>query len=328
MAALKTNFAVGLFMITGIAIATAAVIFVGASNYLRPGRLYATYYDESVQGLSKDSPVKYRGVSIGQVHDIRIAGSTDLVEVLLRIASDWEPGEDIIAQLKSIGITGIMYVELDVRQPHEQGLYPQADYKTDYPVIPTRSSDIAQLMSGLEELVQQLKRTDLQDITLKLLETVDTVNQSVKDARIREMADGLSTIINRANQLLADPRLQNILVSAENAGAHLDQFAQNADTVTNRINRLVAENETDLSAAVDQLRYTLTQAGRLMRNGDRTMNRVEESIARLEKNLTRTITQLESVSRSLNTLADRSASQPSLLFFGAPLPDKKVESYD
>ncbi|MEW6077197.1 MAG: MlaD family protein [Thermodesulfobacteriota bacterium] len=328
MAALKTNFVVGVFMITGIVIATAVIIFVGASTYLRPGKLYSTFYNESIQGLSKDSPVKYRGVSIGQVHDIRIATGTQLVEVLLRIESEWTPDESIVAQLKSIGITGIMYVELDVRQAGENVLYPAPDYKTEYPVIPTKSSDIEQLLTGIKELVQQVKGTDLQGVSVKMRDTINTIDQTIADAQIRRLSEGLDTAIVQANKILTDPRLQRIIASAESAGVQLDRFSGQADAVTARIEKLIAENESDLTLTIQELRSTMEQARLLMENGSRTMNKAGESIARVEDNLVRTINHLESVSQSLKTLTDRSASQPSLLFFAAPLPEKEIESDD
>jgi len=328
MASLKTNFAVGLFMIIGIIIVTAVVIFVGATTYLKTGRLYSTFFDESIQGLSKDSPVKYRGVSIGQVHDIRIAKDTPLVEVLLRVESEWEPDETIIAQLKSIGITGIMYVELDVRQTHETGLYPGPDYKTEHPVIPTRSSDINQLLSGIERLVQQIKTTDFHSVAGDLQKTIGAINQTIEDAQIKKLSAGLDRAITQANLLLADQKLRNIIVSTESASAHLDIFSRKADSVTTSIEKLITDNENDIDEAIGQLRDTLKQANILIKNGTGAMNKAEESISRIEENLIRTINHLECVSEGLKTLTDRSATQPSLLFFAAPPPDKTIEPYD
>jgi hypothetical protein len=70
-----------------------------------------TYFDESVQGLDKDSPVKYRGVSIGRVENINVAPDAALIQVVLKIESGLESGiDDIVARLKSVGITGIMFV--------------------------------------------------------------------------------------------------------------------------------------------------------------------------------------------------------------------------
>ncbi len=65
MAQRKTYFLVGLFVCTGVLIGIAAIIWLGASNYFQKGSMYATYFDESVQGLQVDSIVKYRGSTSG-----------------------------------------------------------------------------------------------------------------------------------------------------------------------------------------------------------------------------------------------------------------------
>ena len=141
MATLKTKFSVGLFLIIGMAVAIVAIIWLGMSNYLEKGRFYVAYFDESVQGLDKDSPVKYRGVHIGRVFHIGVAPDDRLIEVVLKIESDIQPQHEhknIVAQLKSVGITGLMFIELEHRKPGETDLSPSISFKPPYPVVPTR----------------------------------------------------------------------------------------------------------------------------------------------------------------------------------------------
>ena len=73
MASQKTKFALGLFVTCGIGMVFLAVIWLGMSRYFKKGHYYATYFNESVQGLDVDSPVKYRGVSVGRVERIVVA---------------------------------------------------------------------------------------------------------------------------------------------------------------------------------------------------------------------------------------------------------------
>ena len=49
------------------------ILWLGMVQYFQEGRKYVAFFDESVQGLQKDSAVKYRGVDIGRVEDIRVA---------------------------------------------------------------------------------------------------------------------------------------------------------------------------------------------------------------------------------------------------------------
>src|SRR5512137_2817307 len=115
MAKKKHYFIVGLFVLIGLIIGVALIIWLSTSQYLQKGKVYATYFDESVQGLQIDSSVKYRGVDIGIVDKIRVAPDFRHIEIIMKI--NYEGNLDnTIAKLKMAGITGIVYVELDHRK--------------------------------------------------------------------------------------------------------------------------------------------------------------------------------------------------------------------
>ena len=140
MASIKTKFTVGLFVIIGLAIAIVTIIWLGKSHYLEEGQYYIAYFDESVQGLDKDSPVKYRGVSIGRVDNIGVAPDATLIKVILKIESSLnleDHLEEIVAELKSVGITGIMFIELERKKDDEPDLSPEITFSSEYPVIAT-----------------------------------------------------------------------------------------------------------------------------------------------------------------------------------------------
>lgn len=124
MASTKTKFAVGLFVAGGISIALLAIIWLGATRYFEKGQYYVAYFNESVQGLDKDSPVKYRGVTIGRTVTIGVAPDSKLIEVVLKIESGQKLGGDIVAQLKPVGITGSMFIELDQKKRDEPDRSP------------------------------------------------------------------------------------------------------------------------------------------------------------------------------------------------------------
>jgi len=79
MARQSTNLIIGLFVIIGVLLGVVAVIWVGATSYFQKGETYVSYFDESVQGLQVDSAVKFRGVEVGMVKQIRVAPTTTLL---------------------------------------------------------------------------------------------------------------------------------------------------------------------------------------------------------------------------------------------------------
>ena len=319
MASMRTNFIVGLFLIIGIAATAATIIYVGATSYFQKGSLYVTYFDESVQGLNKDSPVKYRGVSIGQVHDIRISKDDRLIEVMLRIDPDWKPGTDTIAQLKSIGITGIMFVELDLKKPGESVLLPTPAHASAYPVIPTRSSDIRELLGSVTEVVEQLKGLDLAAISEGLKETLTAINKTLADAQVKTISNRLDTAILNANRVIS---------SFESAAPGLDAFTFRASQAATRVDDLITTNEKELNDAIANMKAAMTQIREITTTGAAMLGRADTRIDTFESRLLVTIGHLEEISGNLRQLTAKGASQPSQLFFSAPLPEKKIESYD
>ncbi|OGP87692.1 MAG: hypothetical protein A2157_18730 [Deltaproteobacteria bacterium RBG_16_47_11] len=117
MARRTSKFMIGLFVTIGILIGMVAVVWLGASKYFEKGATYVTYFDESVQGLQLDSAVKYRGVEAGRVEKIGVAPDHRLIEVTMNINLRGKIERDHVAQLKAVGITGIVFVELDRKEP-------------------------------------------------------------------------------------------------------------------------------------------------------------------------------------------------------------------
>jgi hypothetical protein len=75
--------------------------------------LYLAIEDESVAGLNLNAPVKYNGVDVGKVREIRLdPGNPERVNLLFAIERGTPIKEDTVAVLKTQGLTGIAYVEL------------------------------------------------------------------------------------------------------------------------------------------------------------------------------------------------------------------------
>src|SRR5512136_1350460 len=138
MARKASKFMIGLFVTVGVSIGLIAVIWIGAFKYFEKGATYVTFFNESVQGLQVDSAVKYRGVEVGNVEKIRVAPDNKLIGVVMKIKLRDDLEKDTVAQLKSAGITGIVYVELDRKMPGAPDLSPPVSFASEYPIIPSK----------------------------------------------------------------------------------------------------------------------------------------------------------------------------------------------
>ncbi|MDI6798043.1 MAG: MlaD family protein, partial [Desulfatibacillaceae bacterium] len=200
MASNRTKFSVGIFLIAGVCLAVAAVIWVGMSGYLEKGKLFSVYFDESVQGMDKDSPVKYRGVNVGRVERLEVAPDGILIEAILKIDPErMDPGlivekdgilikrhdiTGVYAQIKNVGITGLRFVELDRLTPRTDVVGLDLSFKPPYPVIPSRPSEFKQIFDEAEAFFARVRSIDYEGIAGRFRENLDELHAAVTAADV------------------------------------------------------------------------------------------------------------------------------------------------
>lgn len=81
MAAPTNHWKLGLFVVVGFVLVLSTGAVLGARSLRKEVVRYVSYFDESVQGLETGSPIKFRGVTIGNVGWIDVAPDHRHVEV-------------------------------------------------------------------------------------------------------------------------------------------------------------------------------------------------------------------------------------------------------
>ena len=358
MASQRTKFAVGLFVASGIGITLMAIIWLGMSRYLEKGNFYAAYFDESVQGLSKDSPVKYRGVSIGRVESIRVAPDSKLIQVLLKIESDQTLDHSIVAQLKDVGITGSMFVELDHKKESDPDRSPRITFPSEYPIVASKPSELSKLLRGLDDALNHIKTIDLKGISDKLKLTFDNVNLMIADAevkavsvKVRKSLDNIDRMIidtdvkgvstklqaslESAGRILDSKRWDRILVSVDDAAQSLNKLMDKAGSSLGQMDKMlvglegvVADNEEDIKKAVEDLREAMKNANVLLERGVLLIGSADDSFFQLKRQLSVSAQNLEKATDNLNQFLELLGDQPSQLIFGEPPVPRSVEPED
>jgi phospholipid/cholesterol/gamma-HCH transport system substrate-binding protein len=296
--------ALGLFVTVGVILGVAAIIWVGASKYFEKGDRYVTYFNESVQGLQQDSAVKYRGVDVGRVEEIRVAPDNRLIEVIMKIRLKEEVEKNNVAYLRVVGITGIVFIELDRRNPEEEDLSPRLDFASEYPIIPSRPSQLRQIFSGIDEIVEKIKQVDLEGLS-------KSITHSAK----------------AAEDLLAGPRTQKVLANLESISVNLDQTTARFEKITAEGNlegivgetrAALVEARTLIAATRDELKAlrlaeTAEKANRVVDNLSRTSRTTARDVQIMSDNLRR-------ASETLERLVERLEGNPSDLLFSSSPP--------
>ena len=111
----KVNYAaVGLFVIVLVAALVATILWIASGGALQKHYdHYLAIEEESVAGLNLNAAVKFNGVDVGKVHDIRLdPADPNKVTLEFAIERGTPIKTDTVAVLKTQGLTGIAYVEL------------------------------------------------------------------------------------------------------------------------------------------------------------------------------------------------------------------------
>jgi phospholipid/cholesterol/gamma-HCH transport system substrate-binding protein len=279
MAKQSTNLIIGLFVILGVMLGVVAIIWVGATSYFQKGATYVSYFDESVQGLQVDSSVKFRGVDVGRVEAIRVAPDNRLIGVVMKINMRDNLQKNAVAQLKAAGITGIMFVELDLKKPGEPDLSPKIDFPSEYPIIATRPSEIQRLVSGINQIVTKFNMVDAKGISEQLIATTKAMEDFLKGkqmtsimARVDAAAGNLERLTARADKTLNGLQLEQVLADARET---LNGARTMIATVNNQIQAM------QLPAAVDSVRdfsRDLQTTGNYLRQSSETLEMLLQRI--------------------------------------------------
>jgi phospholipid/cholesterol/gamma-HCH transport system substrate-binding protein len=222
----STNYwKLGAFVMSGIALAFAVMIWLGATDWNRKTRTLVTYFDESVQGLEVGSAIKFRGVSVGTVSEISVASDLRHVrvvslvyeDVLRRLGlSDTEGGfqqaqvGDLAPriQLASSGITGVKYLSIDFfdarRFPVEKLPFdPGPGY------LPSTPSTLKSIEEAAVDVGMQLPM-----LTMRASETLLRLANSVED-----IERGLKPLLSD------DGAVVRVLDQYQRTGAQLERAA-------------------------------------------------------------------------------------------------------
>lgn len=326
MQSIRSKFSVGLFVIIGMSIVILFVLWLGMSEYFKGGRKYAAYFDESIQGLSRDAAVKYRGVDVGRVNRIGVAPDGRLVEIILTLEKDLKNPANLVAQIKSVGITGIMFVELERQKPGEKTQAPDIDdFKPEFPVIETRPSDMKRMLTDINEIISNIKQVDMEGISNRLITMIDSMNRTVVEAEIGKISRDLQQLAENANRILNAEQWENFGRSANRSAESLEQLTNELRSVLDRLDKSVATSGREFNKAADQVYKAAENADSLLVEGSRKLDAASVSASDYDRRIAEILEELETATSGLNRLIDQINRQPSRLIHGAPLREKPVE---
>lgn len=304
----NSKFSIGLFIIIGTLICAAVIIWIGASGMFTRGSFYSTYFDESVQGLQVDSAIKYRGVEIGKVQSIRVAPDHRLIEIIMKIDLESILQKRVVATLKTAGITGIVFIELDQIKPDDLSASPKIDFEASYPVIPSRRSGIGRFLDEAGTIMQNVRSIDIKGISDQLKNTSRAIEEFMKGRRINNIMNHLESTSNNLDQTMV--RINKVVAEGK-----VDQLANETMATLSDARKLIGQAKKDLDAL--KLQEKANKTGALLED-------INKKAKVITNELQDTSEHLRVTSENLQKLSESLTKNPSELIFSKPAPPRKV----
>lgn len=262
MSAKSSKFLIGLFVIGGTLLFAAIIIWVGAARILTKGSLYSVYFDESVQGLQVDSAIKYRGVAIGKVQQIKVAPDNRLIEVVMKIDIENDLQKLTIATLKITGITGIVFIELDQLKSGDLANSPKLTFKSRYPVIPSRRSEISRFMADANVIMQNIKDIDFKGLSSQVKNTTKAIEIFVEGKMDRVATETLE-VLSEIHQLIGQAKNEIAALKLQEKADQTDTMLKDIDKKSKAITNALQDTSEHLRVTSENLQ---TLSDNLTRN--------------------------------------------------------------
>jgi paraquat-inducible protein B len=266
---------IGAFVLGAISLLAFGLVVFGGLSWLNASKTYIAYFPGSVKGLRLGAPVDFRGVTIGQVTDIRIRFNAADGSMQIPVLMSFQPNritvvgrEQVIetakdlqelikrglrAQLQTQSIvTGLLSVDLD--------FYPDAPLnlvggQTTYPEVPTIPSTMEAFQQTLGDVTQEIPGL-LKNINLLLTDLSQSFGTSKGD--VQQILDRLASITESINKVTPT----------------LGQTVGTLQTTAATVNDILQSNKEAIGGALQDLQTTLTA---VRRTTDQVNNMVAEN---------------------------------------------------
>lgn len=268
---------VGAFVLLLFVAGMVGAIWFGDVRLDQQVKRYATHFEGSVTGLNVGSQVRYRGVPVGTVSDIRIdSGNVERIVVMLEIDAEVPIKTDMHATLEAQGLTGIGYIQIGGGTMAADDLLP-AQMGGAVPEIPVRQSAIAKVFETAPEIAEQAAL-----IMGRLQAFLSEENEQAFNQIIVNLGKLSDTLGDRA------PEIDRMIVSSANT-------LENVEAVSEDLVPLIEDLRDQTATISDELQTTLATFRGTASGVDGELASLAESLKVTSAQINNTAARLEEI---------------------------------
>lgn len=277
MANKSKYFKMGIFVILSFVILVTFILMLGAKNLFSKTYIVETYFNESVHGLDIGSTVKYRGVAIGNIKEIKFVqeeydlplnderGRYVLIKMSLRSIfgrNQTQGVKEFLEEMKNDGLrvkiapqglTGTAYLEINFVNPNTNPPMSISWEPKNY-YIPSTSSTFTKIGASVDDLIQKLKEAEIEKFVNNLNHLIQSFDKAIADLNVAGLSQSTIALINefrqtnqKLNKILDDPKMQGLPESLYSSLAKMNKSMTKLDNI-------LTGSQNEISITIENLR--------------------------------------------------------------------------
>ena len=300
---------IGAFVLGAMALAVIGITIFGSGKLFRKTSTFVMYFPGSVDGLNVGAPVKFKGVEIGSVTQIRInlgeyRAQDSRIPVFVEIddaratQQGTETNVDYVntlihdrglrAQLQPQSLlTGLLFVQLDFFPDTPIVTVLPAD--SPYREIPTVPTTLAEAQQAITRILAKLEKADIEGML----------------ATGREALEGIRSVVTSPDLRRFEAGLPGTLANVDEAITSFRQLATRLDGETLPLIAGLKQAATQADSTLQEWKGTA-----------KLLNDALEPDSALRNQLTAALDELTGAGRSVRLLADFLERNPSAVVRG------------
>ncbi|MBN1562170.1 MCE family protein [candidate division KSB1 bacterium] len=273
----------GIFIIISIILFVVFLAIIIGMNSFSEKETFLTRF-HYVGGVEKGSAVRYAGLQVGSVVDVRLVDDNyPGAEVVIQVAKETPIRVDSRAFMTTIGIMGSVYIEITAGSADAPLLAPGS-------LIPSENvTGFAQLSGAASSILDEL--TEL------LRGLNDMLNENNKK-RISDMITSLNQIAR-----MIEVNLQGTLVDMSALTAELNSMTLAAKDI-------IVKNDASLTNSVQHLETLLSHSVQALNNLNDVLSEVDRSMFENQQQYNQIMDNLSSMTENLNDFSQTIKERP------------------
>ena len=311
-------------IISGALLAGFFLFLVGNRILNRMDTYYIVYENISVHGLELGAAVKFHGVQVGRVVNLRVR-DTASVEVEIEVQKGTPIKRDTEAIMTLVGITGLKFVELIGGTEDSELLPPDGTIVAGSSILDTISGQAEIMIAKLEQVL-----INLNDMTGP--ETTDALQHALTQ---------VGNVSAQVNLILEENQVQftHAVSSMDTLITQFSRTAEKIDVTVAELNRIVVSSELEttlanigsitgsLRAQMDtlQAKGTMSDFAELVNNTNQMVVHYDLLSVQVRDDILRSMSNLEEALDNLRVVTDIIRENPSVLIRGRQTTEDRFE---